>query len=204
MANLGISFSPFSEDKGGNANPRGPQVSPQEAIRTLSLRVPRTVGAGSPIPQMLLNAPGGASFGGAQAPSAPGAAPRPGTPNMGLEELLAMLFGRKPSMQQGLSLPIDQSPGGGNSGGTFPPMQVPAPAPQPGPWQEPSYQPEPPYQPQPPYQPAPPPQPGPPPPRVTPIEPPAPAPEPMPWDQPSSQPFATSRGGFDLSERRRV
>lgn len=177
MPNFGISFSPFSDDNSGKQNPRGPQVSPQEAIRVLSLRVPRTVGAGSPIPGQLLNGAGGAAFGGAQTPSGP----TPGTPNMGLEELLAMLFGQRRSMSQGLSLPIDQSPGGNSAGGTFPPMipgagDYPAPPPQPTPA---------------------------PPPKFTPVQPPA-APDPMPWDQPSALPAATSRGGLDISERRRV
>jgi len=76
---LGISFSPFGQDQNasGPGGPRG--ASPQEAVRILSLRTPRTVGAASPIPSPLMNAPGGASFGPAGA---------------NLEQLLAILFGQ--------------------------------------------------------------------------------------------------------------
>jgi hypothetical protein len=93
MANLGISFSPFN-DQQPELNPRNGQApTPQEAIRVLSLRVPRTVGAGSPVPQALLGAPGGAAFGGGM-PGIMGGAP--GAPGgMSLEQLLAMLFGQR-------------------------------------------------------------------------------------------------------------
>ena len=120
---LGISFSPFGEDKGPNADPRGPQVSPQEAIRVLSLRVPRVVGVHSPIPQALLNAPGGASFGAAQVPSAAG------TPRFDLEQLLEMLYGRRqqPGFVTTPPMPVRDIAGG--SGGTtrvdVPPMYAP-------------------------------------------------------------------------------
>jgi len=133
MANLGISFSPFGDDKGPNADPRAPQVSPQEAIRVLSLRVPRVVGAGSPIPSQLLNAPGGAAFGGGG-----------GNGMGGLEELLAMLFGQRRQGAVSPGLPIDQSPGGSLTGGIFPGMQPgagDAPAPQPTPAPPPKFTP---------------------------------------------------------------
>ena len=188
MPNLGISFSPFADDKGANTNPRGPQVSPQEAIRVLSLRVPRVVGAGSPIPQALLNAPGGAAFGGGGNASmgggqaSMGGGQAPSGSGMGLEELLAMLFGQRRPAITTPSLPIDQSPGGGPTGGTFPPMVPGAgdrPAPQPSPA---------------------------PPPKFTPIEPPA-APEPMPWDAPAT-PVAgvgpTSRDFMNIGGRRQA
>jgi len=118
MASLGISFSPFGDDKGPNADPRGPQVSPQEAIRVLSLRVPRVVGAGSPIPGQLLNAPGGAAFGGGGSMGG----------GMGLEDFLAMIFGqRRPGGISGQPSPVRQIADG--SGGTTrvdaPPMYAP-------------------------------------------------------------------------------
>jgi len=169
MANLGISFSPFEDNKGPNADPRAPQVSPQEAIRVLSLRVPRVVGAGSPIPGGLLNAPGGAAFGGG------------GGNGMGLEELLAMLFGQRRQGAVSPGLPIDQSPGGSLTGGTFPPMVPGAgdrPAPQPTP---------------------------PPAPKFTPVQPPG-GPEPMPWDSPVTpgRPGAGAQDFMNFGERRKA
>lgn len=78
---LGISFSPFSGNGADNQQSRsGSAVTPQEAIRTLSLRVPRAVGAGAPAPSALLNGAGGRGFGGG---------------GMDLEQLLAMLFGQQ-------------------------------------------------------------------------------------------------------------
>lgn len=97
MASIpGLTFSPLAQQGGpngeGNAAP-----SVQEAIRTLSYKIPRTVGAASPIPQALLSAPGGAgvsrpgSMGGA--PSAGPMGQAPGAPTLGFEELLRKLFG---------------------------------------------------------------------------------------------------------------
>src|SRR6185503_7874749 len=66
----------------GNTDPNGQKPTPiQQAIQTLSLRIPRTVGAGSPIPGQLLNAPGGSALG--------------GNPNAAalLEQIRRMLFG---------------------------------------------------------------------------------------------------------------
>lgn len=75
---LGISFMPGAQGDQGN----NPQQTPvQQAIQTLSLRIPRVVGAGSLAPGQLLNAPGGAGLG--------------GNPNSAalLEQIRRMLFG---------------------------------------------------------------------------------------------------------------
>jgi hypothetical protein len=78
---LGISFSPFAQQPNGASqtgyNPSAP-ASPQDAIRTLSLRLPRVVGASAPAPQALLNSPGSAAFGAA---------------GNNLDQLMAQLFG---------------------------------------------------------------------------------------------------------------
>ena len=80
---LGLSFSPFGQGQNGQDQNRpggtGGSPTPQDAIKILSLRTPRTVGAASPIPGPLLNAPGGGAFGGS---------------GFGLEQLLALLFGQ--------------------------------------------------------------------------------------------------------------
>jgi hypothetical protein len=80
---LGISFSPFgqTERPGGQGGQSGPPAStPQDAIRVLSFRPPRTVGANAPVgTAALLNGPGGAVFG----PS-----------GQNLDQLLALLYGR--------------------------------------------------------------------------------------------------------------
>jgi hypothetical protein len=78
---LGLSFSPMA-NQGTNGSGNGNAVpTPQEAIRILSLRLPRTVGVASPIPSLLLNAPGGAGFSGHD--TIPG----------GMDETLRRLFG---------------------------------------------------------------------------------------------------------------
>src|SRR5258706_16390745 len=90
---LGDSFSPFGQpnpnqnQQQGVSRGGGP-IAPQSAIQTLSFRPPRTVGASSPIPGALLNAPGGAGFGAA---------------GQNLEQLLNLLFGqRRPGMTGGV------------------------------------------------------------------------------------------------------
>lgn len=138
---FGISFSPFDNQR-NTARPgqSGAAPSPQEAIKILSLHVPRVVGSASPIPGALLNAPGSAGLGG------PGTAQ---APNLGLEELLRRLFGG------------GAQPGAGGIAPMTPPPFQPSPSytPQPSyqpPSPGPSYQP-PPYQPPnpPPYLPSP-------------------------------------------------
>ena len=100
---LGISFSPFSQTpnqrSGGGPGGSGAAPTPQDAIRILSLRTPRTVGAASPIPGPLLNAPGGAAFGGS---------------GLNLEQLLQLLFGRRVPGAPGAMGPSMQAPGGGS------------------------------------------------------------------------------------------
>ena len=111
---LGISFSPFSQQNQQQAQTPGTRsVTPQDAIRILSFRPPRTVGAASPIPGALLNAPGGAAFGGGGQFGAAGG---------NLEQLLALLFGQgrmntgggggfneSPAMGQNSPLPWEQA-----------------------------------------------------------------------------------------------
>jgi len=96
MANeLGISFSPFNQQnpqQGQQGAPGARPVTPQDAIRILSFRPPRTVGAASPIPGALLNAPGGAGMGGGGQFGAAGG---------NLEQLLALLFGAGKNMPGG-------------------------------------------------------------------------------------------------------
>jgi len=58
---LGLSFMP---GEAGAADPNKPQPTPvQQAIQTLSLRIPRTVGAASGVPQQLLTSGGGSMLG---------------------------------------------------------------------------------------------------------------------------------------------
>ena len=90
----GLSFSPLTQgqNRTGQASPSGggSQNPVQDAIRTLSYRVPRTVGAQSPIPQALLSAPGGQ---GLPQSSLPGTQAQP---SLGLEDILRKLFGLTP------------------------------------------------------------------------------------------------------------
>lgn len=123
---MGISFSP-SGDPSQQQNGQKP-TPVQQAIQTLSLRIPRTVGAASGAPQQLLQGQGGAGLG--------------GNPNaaMTLEALIRRLFGG------GAGLPMPGGPPGGDPGGDpggggvpspivgFPaPPRAPEPTPTPGP-----------------------------------------------------------------------
>lgn len=59
----GLSFQPSEDNKRGASG--SPKVGTQDAVQLLSLRMPRvTGGAQSVAPQSLLDAPGGAGFGG--------------------------------------------------------------------------------------------------------------------------------------------
>jgi hypothetical protein len=90
---FGMSFSPLGQGNPDQKPQGAPQV--QEAIRTLSLGIPRVVGGQSPIPQALLP---GARGGGSQAvPTMGGVAP--GAAPGGFEELLRRLFGLAPAME---------------------------------------------------------------------------------------------------------
>jgi hypothetical protein len=83
---FGLTFSPTTTTDPTKQNGSGPSDNVQEAIRTLSLRLPSVVGSRAPIPQGLLNAPGAAGV---------------ANPNgMALERLLQMLFGQ---MQGGIT-----------------------------------------------------------------------------------------------------
>jgi hypothetical protein len=85
MPTPGISFSLFDNDNGGQNrdSQAGATPSPQDAIRLLSLHIPKVVGASSPIPSLLLNAPGAAALGGGAM----------GVPGGDLEELIRRLYG---------------------------------------------------------------------------------------------------------------
>lgn len=88
---FGLSFSPATtlDRTKTQADPNAPV---QEAIRTLSLRIPKVTGGKGIAPGPLLNSLGGQGMG------------MPG--GMGLEQLIAMLFGQKRQPQG------PQSPGG--------------------------------------------------------------------------------------------
>jgi hypothetical protein len=90
MANdFGVTFAPTGgkeQQQSGDAN-----APIQEAIRTLSLRIPSVVGTRAPAPSVLLNSMGG---GGLANPM-----------GINLERLLAMLFGSgQPASPQGATL----------------------------------------------------------------------------------------------------
>jgi hypothetical protein len=90
---IGKSFAPLNSDP----NRRRPGPSDvQEAIKILSLRVPRFVGGGAPIPLPLLMSPGSGAIQQPQqpAPQGPGQGPgQPGAPGFGLEDVLRRQFG---------------------------------------------------------------------------------------------------------------
>lgn len=120
-ADFGLSFVP------GQASPQGggPQggalgggpVSPpvQQAIKMLSLRLPRVVGANAMAPGALLNAPGAGG--------------------MNLQQLLALMFGQHPQ-GPGMGSPMGggmMGPGGGGSQPAFgAPRVIPGQGGQPG------------------------------------------------------------------------
>lgn len=110
----GLSFSPLTPQ--GNGSGDGNATPIQQAVRTLSYKVPRTVGAASPIPSQLLNSQGSAGVQapmGGQMPSnvgpSMGSAP---TPDVGLEEILRRLFGMQIPAQeaQGPSMGASMAP----------------------------------------------------------------------------------------------
>lgn len=109
----GVSFQP-SEPRPGYGGPQRPSGNPvQEAIKVLSLRLPRTVGARPVAPAPLLTAPGGA-----------------GNPRVDsiVQQVLAKMFGGQqgmtPAPTQGPFLPSAPSfSGGGQPGYTQPPQE---------------------------------------------------------------------------------
>lgn len=128
----GDTFSPLNRSMGtggtrtGSGGAGADRSTPiQQAIRVLSLRVPKVAGAAAPVAQSLMAAPGGAALGGmnlgalgpaggasaSQAPSAsPISGPSPAQPtqgaSLGLEDILRKLFGL------GSAIPGMVSPGG--------------------------------------------------------------------------------------------
>ena len=88
LSDYGTSFSPLQRGPGdGREKPGGGGQPTQEAIRTISTRIPRMAQGGAGIaPQPLLNAPGGM---GMASPMGTAAQPNLG----GLEELIRRLFG---------------------------------------------------------------------------------------------------------------
>lgn len=105
---FGLTFSPASamnKDRAqANADPNGPV---QEAIRTLSLRIPRVTGGKGIAPAPLLNSMGAQGL---------------PTNGMGLEQILAMLFGRmQPQSPMGAPL-SPQTAGFGSGQLSQPPM----------------------------------------------------------------------------------
>ena len=129
MDTPGLSFSLFGDSKNNQSpNTSNGATTPQEAIRVLSLHLPKVVGAYAPIPGQLLNAPGSAGFGGAPTGA-------PNAPNLGIEEFLRRLFGRMPgpdSMappslpQPSMGAPSSPSPGSFSPSMSAPPMGAPS------------------------------------------------------------------------------
>lgn len=100
----GLSFSPLNQNNPLGSSPYGgspgPTSSPiQDAIKILSLRIPRAVGASGLAPMGLLNSPGSGGFPGGQS----------------LESLLMRIFGQQPGMRVG-SGPVASMPYGNNPG----------------------------------------------------------------------------------------
>lgn len=137
---FGVSFSPAGNQGAGGQPQGGQRPTPiQQAIQTLSLRIPRNAGAGAFTSQTLLDSPGGGAVGGA--------------PNdaLLLEQIKRLLFGNQPPGQMGKPSPMprDNSQPGGTMpgptpGGFQPSAQVggpssfapppAAPPPPPAPW----------------------------------------------------------------------
>lgn len=121
MDNFGLSFSPLGQ--GGPTNPNNPGTPSgsgnpvQDAIKVLSLRIPKVVGAGAPSPQVLLGGAGGGMGGAA---SVPGGAGLGGNAAM-FEQLLRQLFGGGGSVGTAPSGP-QFDPMQGNSGPAMPPQ----------------------------------------------------------------------------------
>ena len=63
MAGFGISFAPTAQNQREQQQSNQSQPPIQNAIKILSLRMPSFAGARSPIPDALLQAPGGAALG---------------------------------------------------------------------------------------------------------------------------------------------
>ena len=110
---LGLSFAPRSQDEIAARGTGGPSPSPiQEAIRILSLRLPRAFGASAPAPSALMA--------GAGAPSRAAALPGP-TTNPILEQLLRALLGGMAPQGMARGLPGLPVPGGAMGAFGLPP-----------------------------------------------------------------------------------
>lgn len=107
---FGMSFSPAQSGPGQPQN--GQRPSPvQQAIQTLSLRIPKNAGASAFTPQTLLDSPGGAGLGGDANSAAI------------LEAIKRMLFGGQMGGSRvgtGPQLPRDAGMGGGTMPGPVP------------------------------------------------------------------------------------
>jgi hypothetical protein len=122
---FGVSFNPAG-GQGPSGQPQGQKPSPiQQAIQTLSLKIPKNPGAGAIAPEALLNSQGGGAIGGNSNDA------------MILEQIRKMLFGTNPG-QIGTGPQMPRSlPDVGVEGGFQPqfgspqPPQMGAPAPQP-------------------------------------------------------------------------
>ena len=119
LSDYGQSFSPLRQGPDDRSKPGGGSQT-QEAIRTISTRIPRiSQGGQSLAPAPLLNAPGGMGM----------AAPMgtAGAPSLGLEELIRRLFGLLAGgVPQGAPAPMG-APGGMAPMGAPAPMAAPAP-----------------------------------------------------------------------------
>jgi len=131
---LGISFSPFGQpDQNQQGAPGARPVTAQDAIRILSFRPPRTVGASSPVAAPLLNSPGSVALGGF------------GPAGQDLDSLLALILGLRKPMKPGGGGTFNEHPPSGEltatlGAGTFGSGQTsqPPPADAPMPWIRPS------------------------------------------------------------------
>jgi len=121
MPGFGVSFAPGTEDP-NELKGRTPQEQYQQAIRVLSLRLPKIVG-GSPLaPAPLLNAPGSGGM-----PMGPVGQPQPGNPGS-LPEAYRGLAGLPPAPTPAprVSPGLDPIP----TGAPLPPARTWQPAPE--------------------------------------------------------------------------
>ncbi len=118
---FGVSFSPGQQGGQGQAQGAGRPSPVQQAIQTLSLKLPRVAGAGSVAPDALLNSAGGGQLGG------------PTDAASMLEAIKRMLFGNQggqPGQMHNLPMPGRQAAPGGTMPGPNPGgFQAPEPPP---------------------------------------------------------------------------
>ena len=141
----GVNFSPLTRGTRQTQDRQQTGGSPvQDAIRTLSLRLPKVVGAASPIPQPLLASQGGAAFGRPsaaptlapfEAPPVRGGMASPGgaslsmAPQFDLDTFLRVLFGAgqtsRPMPAQEPTYPTPKPVGPTAQGPQIPPQAPP-------------------------------------------------------------------------------